>query len=150
MTKKLEEVLNIASDEKEVTALVKEEVRAVKKDVNKEMAKAIIIDPTDLDDHDKKMDEYAEVSFDYAKDIYDLGMNIDPRFGAEMFNAVSNMMKVALDAKNAKLEKKLKLYDLELKKQKLDFEQQAHNGNLPQFDGMISGNREDFLKDDED
>lgn len=148
MTSRLEDVLNIASNEKEGIVLVKKEVRAIKKDVNKEMAKAII-DPADLDDHDKKMDEYAEISFEYAKEIYDLGMNIDPRFGAEMFNAVSNMMKVALDAKNAKLEKKLKLYDLELKKQKLDFEQQARHGNLPQYDGLIAGNREDFLKDED-
>lgn len=149
MTKRLEDVLNIASNEKEETALVKEEVRALKKDVNQEKAKAII-DPEDLEDHDKKMDIYAETSFEYAKEIYELGMNIDPRFGAEMFNAVSNMMKVALDAKNSKLEKKLKLYDLELKKQKLDFEQQARNGNLPSYDGMVAGNRQDFLDDDED
>ncbi len=131
MTKKLEEVLNIASNEKEERSLIKKEVRDLKKDFNQEKAKAII-DPSDLEDHDKKMDEYAETSFEYAKEIYELGMGIDPRFGAEMFNAVSGMMKIALDAKNAKLEKKLKLYDMELKKKKQDYEQHARHCNLRQ------------------
>jgi hypothetical protein len=50
----------------------------------------------------------------------DLGMQVDSRFASEIFSVASNMLGHAITAKTAKLDKKLKMIDLQLKKLKLD------------------------------
>jgi hypothetical protein len=50
----------------------------------------------------------------------DLGMQVDSRFASEIFSVASNMLGHAITAKTAKLDKKLKMIDLQLKKAKLD------------------------------
>lgn len=139
---KLEETFNIEPPKKEV----KEEVSIRRKEVSMEKAKSIL-DISDILEHDDKMDLYAKESFTYAKEIYKLGMDIEPRHGAEMFNAAATMMKVALDAKNAKVDKRLKLYELELKKQKLDLDKSRSGGFAQDYDSdMVIATREDLLK----
>ena len=142
MNKKLEETFNITPTNKEV----KEEVSSRKKEVSMTKAKAIL-DISDIMEHDEKMDSYSTESFAYAKEIYMLGMDVEPRHGAEMFNAAATMMKVALDANNAKVDKRLKLYELELKKQKLDLDKSRTGGFAQDYDSdMVVATREDLLK----
>lgn len=138
MNKKLEETFNLAE--------TKRDVAEIKKEIAKDRS-GVVISTDDLDDHDTKMDEYASESFNYAKEIYEVGLSAEARHAAEMFNAAANFMKVALDAKNNKLEKRLKLYDLELKRQKMENDKKP--GSAGQIDGdQYMGNREDFLDDD--
>ena len=54
-----------------------------------------------------------------------LGMNVEPRFASEIFAVASNMLGHAITAKTAKLDKKLKMIDLQLKKARLDQNQDA-------------------------
>ena len=49
-----------------------------------------------------------------------LGMQVDSRFASEIFSVASNMLGHAITAKTAKLDKKLKMIDLQLKKARLD------------------------------
>jgi hypothetical protein len=63
----------------------------------------------------------------------DLGMNVESRYASRVFEVAGGMLKTSLDAKVAKLDKKLKMVELQLKKEKMDKE--GGNGG----DGMING-----------
>ena len=148
MNKKLEETFDLPQEESkaDIAKEMNENSTSLKKEVKRETAKSIL-DVDDINDHDEKMDMYATSSFSYAQNIYELGMDIEPRHGAEMFNAAANMMKVALDAKNAKIDKRLKLYELELKKQKLELDKGRVAGFTQEYDSdMVVATREDLLK----
>jgi hypothetical protein len=47
-------------------------------------------------------------------------MQVDSRFSSEIFNVASSMLGHAITAKTAKINKKLKMLDLQLKKAALD------------------------------
>jgi hypothetical protein len=73
-----------------------------------------------LDASDTEMDELAALATSSYKDLVDLGMQVDSRFASEIFNAASSMLGHAITAKTAKINKKLKMIDLQLKKAQLD------------------------------
>ena len=73
-----------------------------------------------LDASDTEMDELASLATNSYKDLVDLGMQVDSRFASEIFNAASSMLGHAITAKTAKINKKLKMIDLQLKKAQLD------------------------------
>jgi inhibitor of KinA sporulation pathway (predicted exonuclease) len=75
-------------------------------------------DPDQL--HDEEMDEIAQLALEYGKNLHDLGMNVEVKHAGEIFTASGNMLKIASDARNAKMEKKLKLMKLELDRVKLE------------------------------
>ena len=56
------------------------------------------------------------------------------------------MLKTGLDAKSAKLDKKLKMVDLQLKKQKQDSKGESENTNLVQGEGYIISDRNSLLE----
>ena len=72
------------------------------------------------DTHDQEMDTLAELAVQAHKDLQDLGMNVEIRHAGEIFSSSSQMLKIAVDAKNNKVEKKLKLLKLQLDKMKID------------------------------
>jgi hypothetical protein len=63
----------------------------------------------------------------------DLGMQVDSRFASEIFSVASNMLGHAITAKTAKLDKKLKMIDLQMKKMRLDQQQQALDAKDPEI-----------------
>lgn len=73
-----------------------------------------------LEASDTEMDELATMAKDSYKDLMDLGMQVDSRFASEIFNSASSMLGHAITAKTAKINKKLKMLDLQLKKAQLD------------------------------
>ena len=73
-----------------------------------------------LDTSDKEMDDIAQLAQDTFKDLMDLGMNVEARFSGEIFSNAARMLDTALSAKNAKINKKLRMVDLQLKKATLD------------------------------
>ena len=66
------------------------------------------------------------------EDLMDLGMNVESRYSGRVFEVAGGMLKTSLDAKTAKLDKKIKMIELQLKKEKLDKES-------PNDDGIING-----------
>jgi hypothetical protein len=78
-----------------------------------------------LESSDEEMDGLAELAKDSYKDLMDLGMQVDSRFASEIFSVASNMLGHAITAKTAKLDKKLKMIDLQMKKMRLDQQQQV-------------------------
>jgi hypothetical protein len=128
MTKKLEELFNLDSTEQNEPI---EEGKLSLEETKIELAKVDdAIDKIEhalplvkgLDTGDAELDAIAAKAMESFENLMDLGFNVDSRFSSEIFNAASGMMGHALTAKNAKLTKKLKMVDLQLKKLKLDYD----------------------------
>ena len=81
----------------------------------------------DLDASDAEMDELADLAKNTFTDLIDLSMNVEPRFSGPIIQSASTLLGHAITAKMAKMDKKLKMVDLQLKKARLD--QQAANQN---------------------
>jgi len=73
-----------------------------------------------LEASDDEMDELSKLAKESFNTLMDLGMQVDSRFSAEIFSVAGNMLGHALTAKTAKINKKLKMIDLQLKKAELD------------------------------
>jgi len=101
----------------------------------------------DLDTSDHELDEIANLAKESFQDLSDLGMQVDSRYSAELFAVASTMLGHALTAKTAKLNKKLKMVDLQLKKLKID-QDAARNAPEPAMEtahGTVL-NRNDLLE----
>lgn len=117
---KLEEVFDLPSMDEilQSTTPTAEEVEAAlhhAEDLEKQFEK---IDG--YDQHDAEMDELAKLAIDAHKDLQELGMNVEVKHAGEIFSSSSQMLKIAVDAKNLKVEKKLKLLKLQLDKMRID------------------------------
>jgi hypothetical protein len=86
-----------------------------------------------LEASDAEMDELADLAKNTYKDLVDLGMNVEARFSAEILSTASNFLGHAITAKTAKINKKLKMIELQLKQAKLE----ADSGSDPV--GTVSG-----------
>ena len=73
-----------------------------------------------LEASDTEMDDLAGKAVNGYEDMMDLGMNVDSRWASDIFGVASQMLGHAITAKTAKLNKKLKMVDLQLKKANLD------------------------------
>ena len=86
----------------------------------------------DLQASDIEMDDLAKKATDSFDELMSLGMNVDSRFAAEIFSVAGAMLGHALTAKQAKLNNKLKMIDLHLKKANLDMKQPDGGAAAPQ------------------
>ena len=124
MTKKLEELFDLppSTDPEEDPVYTPEQTQSVMTEIDDAIDKidAALPGVRDLSSSDNEMDELADLAKNSYKDLMDLGMNVDSRFAAEIFSVAGTMLGHALTAKQAKLSKKLKMIDLQLKKANLD------------------------------
>lgn len=124
MTRKLEELFELPPTTNEVDAAVsdlptsKETLQALDEAIDK--VEAALPQVRGLELADKEFDELSKLAVDGYNDLSTLGMQVDSRFAAEIFSVASNMLGHAITAKTAKLDKKLKMIDLQLKKMRLD------------------------------
>ena len=86
----------------------------------------------DLQASDVEMDDLAKKATESFDELMSLGMNVDSRFAAEIFSVAGAMLGHALTARQAKLNKKLKMIDLQLKKANLDMKQADSGETVPQ------------------
>jgi hypothetical protein len=132
MTKKLEETFNLPpmDDEEEIkveTALV-EPVAENIDELTKTLANVDKIDQAltpvkNLEALDSDMDKYAGEAMDAFQTLMDLGQNVEDRHAAPVFDSAAKMMANAITAKQAKMDKKLKVIQMQMQKQKLDLEE---------------------------
>lgn len=124
MTKKLEELFQLPESEKEIneSMLEKAEIDVVTQDAlsNLEKIEQALPGVRGLEASDQEMDELAVMATNSYKDLMELGMQVDSRFSAEIFNSAGTMLNHAITAKTAKINKKLKMIELQLKKATLD------------------------------
>jgi hypothetical protein len=128
MTKKLEQLLNLPSVGEDTTPqealdFIRDN-QAVITEVDDAIGKidAALPQVRDLEAGDTELDELADLAKKRAEDMIDLGMNSDPRFAGVILQTASNMLGHAITAKTAKLDKKLKMVNLQLAKAKLDYQ----------------------------
>ena len=74
----------------------------------------------DLEASDNEMDELAKLATEKFQDLMDLGMSVDSRFSGTIFQTAGTLLGHEITAKQAKLDKKLRMVDLQLKKAALD------------------------------
>jgi hypothetical protein len=155
MTKKLEELFNLESVEKaaeisvEEKSPVHEEVRNLDDSYRavQEITRGLpqIKELDDLDD--KELDDLAKKAEEAYDDLMDLGMNVEVRYSGRIFEVAGSMMKNAIDAKSAKIDKRLKAIDLQLKKYKIDKDAGSDDPNdVINGQGYIITDRNDLLK----
>jgi hypothetical protein len=123
MTKKLEELFELASsDENDLTIPLPEVTEEVTEKALNTLDKieAALPQVRGLEAADNEMDELADMATASYKDLMDLGMQVESRFSSEIFNSASSMLGHAITAKTAKINKKLKMLDLQMKKAQLD------------------------------
>ncbi len=148
MTKKLEELLNLPEikqamkdadieeeyvtddneDEKGQLEMQNLDQDQQQKELQKGGKQYAVLDKIDaalpevigLDAMDKEMDNIAAEAMKTYADLMDLGMNIEARYAGRIFEVAGTNLKTALDAKASKVDKKLKMVELQLKKSKLD------------------------------
>lgn len=96
---------------------------------------------------DTEFDDLAEKASNAYDDLMDLGMNVEARYSARLFEVASSMLKNAIDAKSAKVDKKLKMIELQLKKQKIDADTSVEdNGINIQGEGFVVADRNSLLE----
>jgi hypothetical protein len=148
MTRKLEQLFDLPS-----TAPETDSVPAINETKSALIAIDDTIDKIDsalpavrgLDASDSEMDELADKATKTFDDLMDLGMNVDSRFASEIFAVAGTMLGHALTAKTAKMNKKLKMIELQMKKVKLDRDMQGDEGPAETAQGQVL-NRNDLLE----
>lgn len=125
MTRKLEELFDLpSSGDSESTTQPQnvEQTRAaiIEIDATIDKIDAALPAVRDLEASDQELDEIAAKATETFENLTDLGFNVDSRFAAELFAVAGTMLGHALTAKTTKLQKKLKVLDLQMKKLKLD------------------------------
>lgn len=154
MTKKLEDLFNLENAKKKEPASKKEvvknhtEVRSLD-DSYKALAEITrdlpaIRELEEIDDTELEgLAIKAEQAYD---DLMDLGMNVEVRYAGRIFEVAGTMMKNAIDAKAAKIDKRLKSVDLQLKKYKIDKDAVEENDGVINGQGYIITDRNELLK----
>ncbi len=126
--KKLEEILNLPESKKTIKKAEKEQaveqVQPLLRDISEfDKISAALPQVKGLGDvSDTEFDALAQRATDAFDDLMDLGMNVEARYSGRVFEVAGTMLKNAIDAKAAKIDKKLKMIELQIKKQKLDQE----------------------------
>jgi hypothetical protein len=137
MTQKLQELFNLppaeentANNDTDSTAPSIEEQRAIIQEVDLAIDKIDAALPyvNDLDISDKELDDLSDLAKEKFQDLIDLGMNVEARFSGHILATAGTLLGHAITAKQAKLDKKLRMVDLQLKKARLDQQNSKNDG----------------------
>lgn len=131
MTKKLEELFNLSSAEEPELELPPETKEVTETALsNLEKIENALPQVRGLESADIEIDQLADLAQNSYKDLMDLGMQVDSRFSSEIFNVAGTMLGHAITAKTAKVSKKLKMIELQLKKAALDQKQSSKDKEI--------------------
>ena len=155
MTKKLEELLNLPESKEiidEEKKKAKEEAKHEQKETFREIAEfdkitAALPQVKGLGElSDLELDKLAVEAEESYKNLMDLGMNVDSRYSGRIFEVASTMLRNAIDAKGSKIDKKLKMVELQLKKMKIDQTGDKDMGPVEESEGFVISDRNDLMK----
>ena len=141
MTKRLEEVFNLPKDDEPPMQPVIEVTTPIidLEDKLEEFDKIAAALPRVKglgDMADGELDALADKAEKAYDDLMDLGMNVDARYGTKMFEVAAQMMNAAIQAKTNKIDKKLKMVDLQLKKLAIDRKNGDKSGESESIEGQ--------------
>ena len=167
MTKKLEDILNLPNIKEEFKKVDKKEkenqakqANGVQKNVDPKTAKNLEKTYAEFDKiaaslpqvkglgelSDLELDKLAVEAEESYKNLMDLGMNVDSRYSGRIFEVASTMLRNAIDAKGSKIDKKLKMVELQLKKLKIDKTGGDDTGPVEESDGFVISDRNELMK----
>jgi RNase P/RNase MRP subunit p29 len=135
MTRKLEEEFNLPPIEDVLPVEKKEESKEITEvEIKEALTNAEKIDSAlprvkDLETHDKEMEDIAQKAIDSYDELMNLGMNVQDAHAGRVFETASKMLQIAMDSKNAKVDKKLKMIDLQIRKMRLDQNEGTQSSN---------------------
>jgi hypothetical protein len=95
---------------------------------------------------EKDLDHLATKAEQAYDDLMDLGMNVEVRYSGRIFEVAGSMLKNAIDAKTAKVDKKLKAVDLQLKKLKIDKDSPDDPNEIVDGSGYVMLDRNELMK----
>jgi len=169
MTKKLEDILNLPNvkeafkdvDKKEKDKAIKESNGSPStKNLDPQTAKALEKTYAEFDKisaalpqvkglgelSDLELDKLSVEAEESYKNLMDLGMNVDSRYSGRIFEVASTMLRNAIDAKSSKIDKKLKIVELQLKKQKIDQGAKDEPSGIQEQEGFVISDRNELMK----
>ena len=132
MTKKLEDLLNLPDSQEIVKEDQDKSDKIAKSEIaEQEETRRSIVELDKISSAlpqvkglgemaDKELNEVSDKAMQAYEDLMDLGMNVESRYSGRVFEVAGQMLKTNLDAKTAKLDKKLKMVELQLRKEKQD------------------------------
>ena len=119
MSKQLEEIFNIpptnTEQEETLPIPVLEEVDAALDKIDGALPQV-----RSLEASDKELDDLADLAKEKFNDLIDLGMNVEPRISGQIFQTAGVLLGHAITAKQAKIDKKLRMIQLQIQKARLD------------------------------
>jgi hypothetical protein len=148
MTKKLEEIFNLEENEKKSKQSL-DQIKTIDQSLAEvdSISKSLPVIPELESADDSELDELAQKAKEAYDDLMDLGMNVEVRYAGRIFEVAGTMMKNAIDAKSAKIDKRLKAVDLQLKKYKIDKDaSNADQDGLINGEGYVITDRNELLK----
>jgi hypothetical protein len=152
MTKKLEEILDIDKKEEtirppSVDAIPLPPVITLEEKLEEfdKIAAALPRVKGLGDISDQELDHLAKKAEDAYDDIMDLAMQVEPRYSTRMFEVATGMLTAAITAKTNKIDKKLKMVDLQLKKLAID-KKSGEKGDEVAGEGYILTDRNSILE----
>lgn len=141
MTKKLESLFNLpesveptAAESQAIIEENKEVITAVNTAIDKIDAALPLV--RDLETGDNELDELAKLATDKFQDLMDLGMNVDARFSGTILQTAGTLLGHAITAKTAKMDKKLRMIQLQLSKERLDFQREQADKKVTSDDAI--------------
>ena len=167
MTKRLEDILNLPNvkeafkevDKKEQARQNKDQTAKVMTNVDPQTRKNLEKSYAEFDKvaaalpqvkglgelSDLELDKLAVEAEESYKNLMDLGMNVDSRYSGRIFEVAGNFLRNAIDAKGSKIDKKLKMVELQLKKMKLD-QGNKDGGPIEESDGFVISDSNELMK----
>ncbi len=149
--KKLEEILNLPENKKDIKQQEKSnlpvEQTGLLRDISEfDKISAALPQVKGLGDiSDSELDALAQRATDAYDDLMDLGMNVEARYSGRVFEVAASMLKNAIDAKSAKIDKKLKMIELQIRKQQVD-QKAGQDDNAIQAQGVIISDRNSLIE----
>ena len=157
MTKKLEDLLNLPESKEIIKEAEVQE--ADQKQYEIEQAETF----RDIEEFDKitsalpavkglgkmaddELNVIADKAMQAYEDLMDLGMNVESRYSGRVFETAGGLLKTSLDAKVAKLNNKLKIVELQLKKEKQDRDNNPGDGDMIPGEGYVVTDRNSLLE----
>jgi len=121
---KLEELFNLPAhgtyDEPEVQEKIQEIELASNTLSTMEKLNKSLPTITGLEESDKELDDLAQKATDAFENLFDYGQQVDSHAAGEILGQASSFLGHAITARTAKMNKKLKMIDMQLKKARLE------------------------------
>jgi len=150
MTKKLEELFNLPEADSKPESVretieQKQEILATAGNIIDRIDHALP-QVRELDSADDELDELANMAKEKFDDLMNLGMNVEARYSGQILQTAGILLGHAITAKQAKIDKKLRMVELQLKKMRLDQTANKDGPTNPVEGQAVVLDRNDLLK----